>query len=64
MKTYFKVNLFLLLFPSCSAANTFDDEVNEGNDGGDDGGQKCEDVDQEVFVPREVVNWRLEVIET
>jgi hypothetical protein len=60
----FKNELFLLLFSRSSAENTFDDEVNDANDAGDDHEHEGENVDQEVLVPREVVNRRLEMAKT
>ena len=53
--------LFLFLFSRSSAENTFDDEVNDTNDAGDDREHEGENVDQEILVPREVVNRRLEM---
>jgi hypothetical protein len=57
----FNNELFLFLFSRSSAENTFDDEVEDANDAGDDREQEGENVDQEVLVPCEVVNRGLEM---
>jgi hypothetical protein len=60
----FKNELVFLLFSRSPTENIFDDEVKDANDAGDDCEQEGENIDQEVLVPREVVNRRLEMAKT